>query len=158
MISVALVLTDNSDFSVLSRSGCDAEIWEADVYFILNWSFNLSVITSKTDSASSFKVYSTFVFLWCSNIPSMTWPTIFGSYFWHISLYACLFSEQLYLKNIVNNKSYIINFQEIHIIVELLYAEASSVTTIICWGFISYNYAIPISCNELIFNTSIKYE
>ena len=56
MISVALVRTDSSDFSVLSKSGCDAEICYADVYFKLNWSFSLSVITSNTDSASSFKV------------------------------------------------------------------------------------------------------
>ena len=36
MISVAFVQTDNSDFSVLSKSGCDAEICDADVYFKLN--------------------------------------------------------------------------------------------------------------------------
>ena len=36
MISVALVRTDSSDFSVLSKSGCDAEICYADVYFKLN--------------------------------------------------------------------------------------------------------------------------
>ena len=121
IISVALVLTDNSDFCVLSRSGWDAEIWEADVYFKLNWLFNLSVMTSKIDSASSFKVYSTFVFLWCSNIASMTSPAIFGSYFVHISLYACLFSEQLYLWNILLiHHYYMINFLAININVELL--------------------------------------
>ena len=36
MISVALVRKDSSDFSVLSKSGCDAEICDADVYFKLN--------------------------------------------------------------------------------------------------------------------------
>ena len=52
MISVALVQTDSSDFFVLSKSGYDAEICDADVYFKLNWLFSLSVITSNTDSAS----------------------------------------------------------------------------------------------------------
>ena len=106
IISVALVRTDNSDFSVLSKSGWDAGIWEDDVYFKLNWSFNLSVITSNMPFASSFNVYNISLSLWCSRIASMTWPIMLSSYFRHISLYAFLLSEQLYLYIISLNISH----------------------------------------------------
>ena len=46
----------NSDFSLLFKSGWDADSCEAEVYFKLNWSFNLSIIFSYNLSASSLNI------------------------------------------------------------------------------------------------------
>ena len=54
--SVTLVLMQISDFSSKSSSVWEAEIWQAVLYFKLNWPLYLSVIASNTSSASSVSV------------------------------------------------------------------------------------------------------